>query len=450
MVSAFFSLTRLRQVLLVVVGGVLLAVLAFEGRDTGFLPTAVGTVVTGALCVAALAVPRELLPRCAAFAVTASAALSIVSFNLSQRPEHTPGLLELCALLALVARAVRHLRPVKAELLVTAAGLAVALIPLRLSKLTAEHLNLLETALFFCVLAAIPAGLHLRLRDRLRARERESIREAQRLEYARDLHDFVAHHVTAIVARTRAARFAAGQGREQDPEDLDRMLADIENAASQSLSSMRGMVSVLRTSTPPTAPHGQEQELAQVLKSAVEEFSAAGPPPAAVDVDPRVSERRLPPGLVDVVRGVVREALTNARRYAPAASCVIVAASPQPGSPERLELSVTDDGGGPSVACPGGTSDGASCELIPTGGGFGLKGLAERVEAAGGRFSAGPRTEAVPDPVPGPDAHTDADMDPGSGTETHPETGPRPDADGDGAPEPGWTVSACLPLPPPR
>lgn len=375
MLRAFSSLRFHRQILLVTTAGVLLGFLALEGRDTGFIPTAVATVVSGALCWAALAVPLELLPRCAALAVTASAALSVVSANLSQRPEHTPGLLELCALLALVARAVRHLRPVKAEAVVAGAGIGVGLVPLRLSEVNAEHLNLLETALFFCVLTAIPAGLCLRLRDRLRARERESIREAQRLEYARDLHDFVAHHVTAIVTRTRAARFTAGQGREQDPAELDEMLEGIENAASQSLSSMRGMVSVLRSTNPPQAP--PEEELSQVLGRAAEAFSATGPPPVTVDVDARLTGRCLPPWLVGVAHGVVREALTNARRYAPGAASVVVAARPQPDSPHTLELTVTDDGG-------------ASDEPSFVGGGFGLKGLAERVEGVGGRFTAGP------------------------------------------------------------
>ncbi|WP_314172268.1 sensor histidine kinase [Streptomyces winkii] len=402
------------QALLVLTAAVLLALVVAESWDTRFVPTAVGTVVSGALCLAALVVPVELLPRAAALAMTASAVLSVVSANLDHRPEHTPGMVELCALLALAARTVRHLRLLKATAFVAGASVAVALVPLRLSDADHEHLNLLETALSVCVVAAVLAGLCLRLRDRLRAREREGIRQAQRLEYARDLHDFVAHHVTAIVAQTRAARFTAAQGREQDPAELDRMLEGIENAASQSLSSMRGMVSVLRSSAPPRAPAGQE--LAHVLKGAVEDFSVCGPPPVTVDVDPRLSGRRLPPGLVDVAHGVVREALTNARRYAPGATSVVVTASPRPGPPETLHLSVTDDGTGPGISAttapgiaatrtsaPGHDTSGHDtsgddsgddshrAEVPCLGGGFGLTGLAERVQGAGGRFTAGPR-----------------------------------------------------------
>jgi signal transduction histidine kinase len=350
----------------------------FEGYDTRFVPTAVATVACGGLCAAAVVVPLERLPRFAALAVTASGVLSVVSANLSQRPEHTPGLVELCALLALVARAVRQLRPVKAAFVVTGASVAVGLVPLRLSEVNDEHLSLMETALILCLLPAVLAGLCLWLRDRLRARERESIRQAQRLEYARELHDFVAHHVTAIVAQTKAARFTAAQGREPDPAELDRMLEGIEHAASQSLGSMRSMVSTLRRRAPVPRPSASTG-LGEVLKRAVDEFSVAGPPPVTVTVDPQLAGRRVAPELADVVHGVVREALTNARRYALGATSVVVAACPRPGFPGRLEISVTDDGRDESG------------ELGSAGGGFGLTGLAERVEGAGGGFTAGPR-----------------------------------------------------------
>jgi len=371
----------LRRAFLALLAAGLLTLLVAEGRDTRFAPTAVATVVSGGLCAGAVVVPRERLPRWAALAVGASCVLSVVSANLSQRPEHTPGMLELCALLALVARAVRHFRPVRGTATVAGAGVAVALVPLRLSDAGDEALALLESALSLCVLTAVLVGLCLWLRDRLRARERQSIRQAQRLEYARELHDFVAHHVTAIVAQTKAARFTAAQGRAQDPAALDRMLEDIESAAARSLSSMRSMVSVLRSRDPLPAP--PDEGLAEVLGRAADEFSAYGPPSVTVTVDPELTARRLPPVLVDVANRVVREALTNARRHARGATSVVVAAGPRPGPPARLEVSVTDDGRLPGPRQPD-----------ATGGGFGLMGLTERVEGAGGRFTAGPGEDA--------------------------------------------------------
>lgn len=148
--------------------------------------------------------------------------LSAVSANIAQRPEHTPGVVELCALLMLVARTIRHERLLTAAGLVFCVSLAAGLEPLRVGETTGEQLSLMASALLLLLGTAVLAGLCLRLLDRLRARERRSIREAQRLEYARELHDFVAHHVTAIVAQTKAARFATAQGREQDPAELDR------------------------------------------------------------------------------------------------------------------------------------------------------------------------------------------------------------------------------------
>ncbi|WP_079132582.1 sensor histidine kinase [Streptomyces nanshensis] len=396
--AAFRARPLLQQILLALVAAVLLGLVIAEGADTRFVPTAVATAFTGTLSLYALVVRRELLPRWALFAAGASGVLSVVSANLAHRPEHTSGCVELCALLALVARTVRHVRPLRATGLFVVLAFAVGLEPLRLAKIDSEQLSIAESVLVLCLFSAVLAGLCLWLYDRLRARERRSIREAQRLEYARELHDFVAHHVTAIVAQTRAVRFATAQGREQDPADLDRMLEGIENAASQSLSSMRGMVSVLRgtADAPAGATAGSYDgglpDVASVLERAVGELAAAAPPSVQVEVDPELTGRRLPPALVDVAYSVVREGLTNARRHARGATRVTVAAGPGTQAPYGLELSVADDG---ETGSGGGSGSGVGIGLGDAGskaapGGFGLTGLAERIEGAGGRLGAGP------------------------------------------------------------
>ncbi|WP_372451822.1 histidine kinase [Streptomyces oryzae] len=53
------------------------------------------------------------------------------------------------------------------------------------------------------------------------------------MEYARELHDFVAHHVTAIVAQTKAVRFATASGHAPPPAELDAMLGRIEQAGAE-------------------------------------------------------------------------------------------------------------------------------------------------------------------------------------------------------------------------
>lgn len=91
---------------------------------------------------------------------------------------------------------------------------------------------------------------------------------------------------------------------------------------------------------------------------------------------------------------VVREAVTNAVRHSGAERCEISVR----GSAERVRLRVWDDGRGtaagtaPTVRERGGACrvENAGVVSIPVVGGTGLKGLAERLAAAGGSLEAGP------------------------------------------------------------
>ncbi|MBY8848515.1 histidine kinase dimerization/phosphoacceptor domain-containing protein [Saccharothrix sp. MB29] len=76
----------------------------------------------------------------------------------------------------------------------------------------------LRTAVGVLVLAlgvalAAAAGLAARLTATARTRQLERARAAQRAEFARDLHDFVAHHVTGIVVHAQGAGARAGRTR---------------------------------------------------------------------------------------------------------------------------------------------------------------------------------------------------------------------------------------------
>ncbi len=178
------------------------------------------------------------------------------------RPEHTFGLAETCALLLIVARALRERPSVRAVFLTAGALCAVTVMFLRLPPSEYPVVATVAVPVLWCAVALAAAlGLYLRLLDRFRAREHESGLQAQRLAHARELHDFVGHHVTAIIAQTKAVRFATAAGRPPSPEDLDTMLAAIEDAGAQAMGSMRSMVTVLRDpagttadAPPPTSP----------------------------------------------------------------------------------------------------------------------------------------------------------------------------------------------------
>ena len=70
--------------------------------------------------------------------------------------------------------------------------------------------------------------------DQVRLREREQL--------ARELHDTVAHHVSAIAIRAQAGRVVAAAR----PEAALDALGVIEEEASRTLAEMRAMVGVLR------------------------------------------------------------------------------------------------------------------------------------------------------------------------------------------------------------
>ncbi|GAA2071147.1 hypothetical protein GCM10009801_22480 [Streptomyces albiaxialis] len=377
----------LRRALLAVAALPVLALLVAEGSATGYVPTAVATVVTGALCVGALFVPADRFARAAAVAVAASGVLSAVTTRLTHRPEVTPGAVELGALLFVVTRAVRRARPVTAAVLAAGSGLAAGLLPLRLPR--AEYGNVAQIAepvIFFALVLACVLGLYLRLLDTFRSREREADRQAQRLEYARELHDFVAHHVTAIVAQTKAVRYATAKGHAPAPDDLDRMMAGIERAGSQAIESMRGMVSVLRAPGEGPATTRPSGDLESMLRGLTEEFAAAGTAAAELRVAPELTEpgNGLPPALTTAAHRLVRESLTNIRKHGEGVRRVTVVVRPSPEG--TLTVAVTDDGRAPLPAGKA-ASSGRS--------GFGLTGLAERVEALGGTFTAGPREDGT-------------------------------------------------------
>lgn len=420
MIHAVRARSRVHQLLIGLVGALVLALLAVEGRNTGFWPTAVATVATGALCVVALFVPPRRFPAMAACAVLASIALSLVETRLTHRPENTPGTTEWCALLLLIARTVRQRSPLWSTVLVPGATAAAGLLFLRLPTAELPHIKTFAPpVLLFGIVLMVVLGLYLRLVDKYRARERkaaeQAARQSERLEHARELHDFVAHHVTAIVAQAKAARYVTSAGQAPGPAQLDRVLAGIEEAGARAMESMRSMVSLLRTPGAPAAvrPGG---DLTRV-RELVEETVAAGRP-VALTLDPALAARALPPQITTAVHRLVQESLTNIRKYADTAEHIVVDIRLRADDPTRIAVTITDDGRttptahrprtGPAPVRrrPHGTGAPAQVAHIPEGG-YGLTGLAERVEALGGHFTAGPR--------------------PGT---------------------PGWEVHAGLPLPP--
>lgn len=209
---------------------------------------------------------------------------------------------------------------------------------------------------------ALTVAVGLLVRARARARERSSdrarLRERERL--ARDLHDTVAHHVSAIAVRAQVGQALAAA----TPSAATDELARIEEEARQALAAMRGIVGVLRSADP-----------ADTVTPGVADLHRLTQPDAS---GVRVDVRTDPLDAVDdvVLTAVVRiaqESVTNARRHARRASRVAVHVRVEPGG--AVHLTVHDDGapvGGPAST------------------GYGLTGMAERAALLGGTCEAGP------------------------------------------------------------
>jgi signal transduction histidine kinase len=269
---------------------------------------------------------------------------------------------ELVALAYVTAVAVRLVRPPAAAAIVVLFGAAlVALVRLR-HEGTLEDVLAIPMAVGF--VGTVAVGLYLRSVDQAREQADLRIRQDERNEIARELHDLVAHHVTGIVLQAQAAQLVS----DERPEVAAEALATIEGAGSEALRSMRAMVGTLRADrTAPLAPTATADDL-RAMASA-----HPGEVPVHVAIDDDVA--LLPSSLVASLHRIAREAVTNARRHARGATRIDLVISRDGG---EVRISVTDDGAPVAAAATG------------AGQGFGLVGIAERVDALGGRFRAGP------------------------------------------------------------
>lgn len=209
------------------------------------------------------------------------------------------------------------------------------------------------------VVAAV-VGLFLRYLAERREREVAWARQAQRMELAHDLHDYVAHDVSAMVAQAQAARVVI-----EDREAVRAALARIEASGLAAMASMDRTVGVLRDGSGPERGFDGVAELPEL----VERFGDT----ARLTMDPRLADV-VPRELAGTVHRIVAESLTNVRRHAPATTAVEVAVRLTAG---EVEVVVRNDSGGVAPGDPG------------RRGGVGLPALAERVSALSGTLEAG-------------------------------------------------------------
>lgn len=216
------------------------------------------------------------------------------------------------------------------------------------------------------LMSAFALGWAVRAQHGGRERRLEQVKSQERVLLARELHDTVAHHVSAIAVQAQAGRALAAT----DPSSSLEVLEVIEAEASRTLAEMRAMVRVLRSDAPAEyAPQPGVVDLERL----------AGASPAGPRVEVRVSGdlAALPAAIDAAAFRIAQEAVTNALRHARNATLVEVSVT---GDPSTISLVVRDDG------------DPVATDLAPEAG-FGLTGMAERALVLGGACRAGPRPD---------------------------------------------------------
>jgi signal transduction histidine kinase len=255
---------------------------------------------------------------------------------------------------------------------VTALGVTVAIVLIEGSlELTGVGLRLL---LVFASLAlgdtirsrrALGAAARERARREAREREEEGRRRAadERLRIARELHDTLAHALVAINVRSSVA---LDLGQSQDPSTA---LQDIKQASATALRDLRATLSLLRDQgdDAPTAPAFDLEGLPGLVGNA----RAAG---LRTEVEVDVDRAVVPSAISGAAFRIVQEALTNVLRHADASSAHVRVRA----TSDTLDVEVTDDG---------------RTESAGVSPGHGLRGMAERAAALGGRLDVGPRRE---------------------------------------------------------
>jgi signal transduction histidine kinase len=205
------------------------------------------------------------------------------------------------------------------------------------------------------IVAAVALGATVRARSMLHTRQLDDVRRGERERLARDLHDTVAHHLTAIAISAQAGLAVAGR----DPAAATDALRRIDEEATRTLAETRKVLRLLRT----------DEEAPDRPLADLRGLASGGPGPVVtVAVDDDLED--LSPTVAAALQRIAQEAVANSRRHARDATFVQVRVTREE---DGVQLVVTDDGRGSTGS----------------GDGFGIVGMTERAVLLDGRLEAG-------------------------------------------------------------
>lgn len=240
-----------------------------------------------------------------------------------------------------------------------------------------------DAAVLLLPIAAAEA-LRSNVRRRADAVERQVAErlQAERLRIAYDLHDIVAHSLSAITVRSGIA----AHGFERDPAAAHTALVEINDTGRRSLDELRSLLGLLRSdeSVPLRPVPGATTTLSDVV--------AAAGHSEGVEV---VEDGRYPAGVAEstvvTVHRIVHECLVNVARHAGDVPAIVRLRHADGG----VHVTVSNDA--PAIE-----------RVAAPGTGIGLIAIRERAELLGGTVHAGPAEDGgfmvrafVPYQIPG-------------------------------------------------
>lgn len=216
--------------------------------------------------------------------------------------------------------------------------------------------------------------------ERLRAEQTALLAEldrreavtAERARMARELHDLVANHLSAIAIHSTAA-LSLG-----DPAGTDRALGVIRENSVRGLAEMRRLIGLLRDAGNEDAPAAAPTlDALDTLLEQTRTTTAPGDGQEFVLCDERPADAAPLPAPVELAAyRIVQESLTNALKHA---------------APGRVDVTLAQVPGGPLEVGVISPYDEGPVPRAP-GSGTGLIGMRERVSLLGGTLDAGPVT----------------------------------------------------------
>jgi len=189
----------------------------------------------------------------------------------------------------------------------------------------------------------------------------------ERTRIAREVHDVVAHSLTVTLLHVAGARRALANDPARAAEALDRA----ETVGRESLDSIRQVVGLLRTGDDGDGRSGPLPAL-EDIPGLVEQYRVAG---LSVSGDLRLDGVGADPATSLTAFRVVQEALANVLQHAP-------------GAPVRLHVGGTPDGSLLRIVAENPTPS-HGLRSARDRAGLGVRGMTERVRAAGGSVQIG-------------------------------------------------------------